>query len=368
MNFKTSLAIAFLFFQLKSVSAQQQNVSPESFKDKANQLLQNAVSDNQCVGIAAGFSVNGITKWQGAAGFANLSTRQPFEPFTGTRLASVTKPFTAIAIMQLYEQNKIDLDKPLQEYLPAFPTKKEGVITIRHLLNHSSGIDDYKSNKEQENQKNYQDIETAVAIFKDRALIAAPGKAFNYTTYGYDVLGLVIEKVAGVSYEYYLQNFIFNKVGMANTGIEYPDKTYAGKAALYHRNSNGKLKEATPTNLSDRIPGGGIYSTVPDILKFGNAVLNNTLIKATTLQLMLQDPQLKKEGNGYGFGWYLYGVGKYGNVFGHNGTQTGASTFLMLLPEQHTSIIVLSNTSGAMQKVSAITIQLFDIAAESHEG
>ena len=335
-----------------------------TFQTEGKKLLQNAIEEKQCVGIAAGFSINGIIKWQEGAGFSDTKNNQTFDTSSLTRIASITKPMTAIAIMQLYEWGKLDLEKPVQTYLPTFPVKKEGDITIRQLLQHSSGLDGYKSDKEQENKTNYPTLTDAVSIFKDRDLISVPGKAFNYTTYGYVVLGLIIEKVSGMSYEAYLQANIWDKAGMTHTGIEYFDKKIENKSIIYHKNSKGKIKEADPTNLSDRIPGGGVYSCLTDMLKFGDAVLNNSLIKESTLKMMLEDPNLKKEGNGYGFGWYLYGENpKYGNVFGHNGTQTGASTFLMLLPGQQTTIAVLSNTSGAMQSVSNITIKLFDVAA-----
>lgn len=209
-------------------------------------------------------------------------------------------------------------------------------------------------------------MSAAVSIFKDRDLVATPGQTFHYTTYGYVVLGLIIEKVSGMSYESYLQSNIWDKVQMTNTGIEYFDKVISNKSMTYHKNSKGRISVAKQTNLSDRIPGGGVYSTVSDMLRFGDAILNFSLIKESTFKMMVENPNLKTQGNGYGLGWYLYGENpKYGNVYGHNGTQTGASTFLMLLPEQKTTIVVLSNTSGAIQTVSDITIKLFDIAAEA---
>lgn len=329
-----------------------------------NDLIQKAVEETQSVGIAAGFSVDGVIKWQEAAGFSDEENKKSFDPSTLTRIASIAKPMTAFAIMQLYEQGKLDLDKPIQTYLPAFPVNKEGTITTRHLLQHSSGLDGYKSEKEQENKTNYPGLADAVSIFKDRDLISEPGKAFHYTTYGYVVLGLIIEQVSGMSYESYMQQNIWDKAGMKHTGIEHFDHPVQGQSKIYHLNNKGKIKEAKPTNLSDRIPGGGIYSCLTDMLKFGDAVLNNVFVKESTLKMMIEDPKLKTDGNGYGLGWYLYGENpKYGNVIGHNGSQTGASTFLMLLPEQKTTIVVLSNTSGAMQRVSNITVQLFDVAA-----
>lgn len=359
---RTMLWTMLLFAGLMPVAAQHTTSPASEGYEYASNLLEKAVSAQECIGIAAGISVNGALKWQEGAGFSDLENSLAFEAATLTRIASITKPMTAIAIMQLFEEGKLDLDVPIQTYLPAFPVKQEGKMTIRQLLQHASGLGGYQSDKEQENEKNYPTLADAVAIFQDRDLISEPGKAFNYSTYGYVVLGLIIEKVSGQSYEAYLQTNIWDKAGMTQTGIEYADKRITNQATTYHRNSKGKIKAVKPTNLSDRIPGGGVYSCATDLLKFGDAVLNNRLISARTLNLMLEDPQLKKEGNAYGFGWYLYGENpKYGNVFGHNGTQTGASAFLMLLPDQKTAIAVLSNTSGAMQRVSDIAVKLFDV-------
>ena len=357
--------IIVITFLLSTVNLFGQEVT---FQTKGNDLIKSAVEENQTIGIVAGFSINGEIKWQEGAGYSDLKNKTAFDTTTITRVASIAKPMTAIAIMQLHEQGKLKLDEPIQTYLPTFPKKKEGEITVRHLLQHSSGIDGYKNNKEQENKTNYATLSDAVSKFKDRNLVATPGESFYYTTYGYVVLGLIIEKVSGMSYESYLQTNIWDKVQMTNTGIEYFDKVIPDKSMIYHRDSKGRIKEAEQTNLSDRIPGGGIYSTVTDMLKFGDAILNNSLIKESTFRMMTEDPKLKIQGNGYGFGWYLYGENpNYGNVYGHNGTQTGASTFLMLLPEQKTTIVVLSNTSGAIQTVTTITIKLFDISAEANK-
>jgi len=328
----------------------------------AEKLLKESVVEMECVGLASGFSIDGKIVWEGGAGYSNTENKNPFTPVTRIRIASITKPMTAIAILQLFEKNKIGLDNPIQEYLPDFPVKPEGTITVRNLLNHSSGIDDYQSDKERENQTNYSTLVDAVDYFKNRKLISIPGQEFNYTTYGYVVLGLIIEQVSGLRYEDYMRINIWEPTGMTNTGIEYFGKEYANKSELFHKNAKGKIKPAEPTNLSDRIPGGGVYSCVTDMLKFGNAILNNMLISNRTLETMVEDPHLKKQGNGYGFGWYLYGENpSHGNVFGHNGTQTGASTFLMLFHQKRACVVVLSNTSGAMQNISNITIKLFDV-------
>lgn len=335
-----------------------------AYRVNARQLVDQHLAKGEFVGLAAGFSINGKIAWEYGAGYADQTSNEPFTARTLTRIASITKPMTAIAIMQLVEQGKVELDSTIQTYLPEFPVKSEGTITVRQLLQHSAGISGYKNSKERENQIHYPDLIAAMAIFQDRDLIATPGQAFNYTSYGYVVLGAIIEQVSGLGYEQYLQQHIWDKVGMPNTGVEKAGRIGPDHARLYHISDKGKISSSVFTDLSDRVPGGGVYSNLTDMLKFGDAVLNETLIDPLTLGKMIADPGLKKGGNGYGLGWYLFGENpKYGNVFGHNGSQTGASTFLMLLPEQGTTVVVLSNTSGALQTITNITIALFDVAA-----
>lgn len=335
-------------------------IAPE---ENASALLKSAVTENAVTGVAAGFSVAGKTKWANGAGYSHPEDKTPFTEYTLTRIASLVKPMTAIAIMQLYEQNKIDLDAPIQQYIPDFPVKAEGNITTRQLLNHTSGVGSYASYKEQENKKQYDKLSDAVAIFKDRVLKFSPGKNYRYTSYGYVILGLIIEKVSGMSYEAYMKKHIWEKAGMQNTGVERYETVYPGKSLLYHKHRKGGIKKAGATNLSDRIPGGGVYSCVADVLKFGNAVLNHTLIQERTLSLMLQDPGIKKKGSGYGLGWTLFAEHpEYGTGFGHTGIQTGVSARLTLLPEQKTTVVVLCNTSGAIKHINKLTTSLYDVA------
>ena len=271
--------------------------------------------------------------------------------------------------MQLSESGRVDPDTAIQAYIPEFPVKPEGQITVRQLLTHTSGIGDYKSARERENTRQYDNLEEVAAVFMDRDLVAPPGSQFYYSSYNYVLLGIVIERTSGMSFGEYMKTHIWEPAGMETTGIERAGSEPDGIASLYHRNEKGKINQVDRTNLSNRIPGGGVYSTTTDMLLFCGALLNNTLLQQSTLESMFIDPGLKNEGNGYGMGWYLYGVNpKYGNVVGHTGGQTGCSAMLMLLPEVKTGIVVLSNTSGAMQAVTDITIALFDISAEAREG
>ncbi len=336
-----------------------------SISSKAQALLDDAISDGQFAGVAAGFSVDGQIAWTGSAGYSDQENDQKAEVDMLTRTASLAKPMTAICIMQLVERGLIDLDAPIQTYLPDYPKKPEGEITTRHLLQHSAGISGYKNAKERENKTGYASLKEVVDVFKDRDLLASPGEEFHYTSYGYVVLGLIIEQVSGMSYEAYIQKNIWDKCGMKNTSIERFGETYSNKSKLYHINKKGKIREVKQSNLSNRVPAGGFQTTITDILRFGEAVLNHSLISENSLSSMLVAPDIKNPGTSYGLGFGLYGEHpKYGNAFGHEGGQVGATTFLVFLPQEKTVIAVLANTSGAFKDVLRIALSMYDLAAE----
>lgn len=353
------LGMSNLFGQLES--------KDQSYLE-AERLLQETVSDKMFMGVVAGFSMGEKGGWQSAAGYADEKNDIKFTTKTRTRIASIVKSFTALAIMQLYEQGLVDLDDPIQHYIQDYPKKDKGEITVRQLLNHSSGVPAYKSYKETETIKDYPTLKEAMAVFEDRPLINKPGETFSYTTYGYVILGSIIEKITGRSYEDYIQKEILDKAGMNDTGIEKYGKLYANKSVLYHRSKKGKIKTAEINNLSNRIPAGGYYSTLDDLLSFGHAVLDHKLVKESTLQLMLKNNGLKKEGNPYGFGWYLYGgESKPEAAFGHSGAQTGVSAQLLIIPKRKSITVVLANTSGVWDHAFGLSAQLSNLAKEIYE-
>lgn len=336
------------------------SISSGSFgQKKADSLLNAYLKKSKAVGIVAGYkSANG--SWSSSAGYKDLATEELFTNDTKTRIASITKLMTAVAIMQLVEAGKVDLETSIDNYY-AGVADLHSDITVRQLLDHSSGIRAYKSGKERENKVEYETLEDAYSIVKDDPLEIDPGSAFYYTSYGYIVLGIIIEEVSGLSYGEYLTQNIWEPLNMNSTGVERLGLEDKNLSQLYHKSSNGKVKRAkSRTNLSDRIPAGGVYSTVNDILLFGEGILNERLINKTSFAQMTTDSGLKKEGNPYGLGLYLYGENpKSGNVVGHSGTQMGASAQLMLLADQNAVIFVASNTSGIWGDMFYLNFSLF---------
>lgn len=362
IQFPGLLLISFLIIITTFSCQKDADFLEGELPSEGESLLDLAVEERAMMGVAAAYNFKD-TLWKDAAGLSDASANELFTNSTITRLASIAKPMTAIGILQLVESGELNLDAPIQDYLPEFPIKPEGVITTRHLLNHSSGIQHYKNENEVENQTEYATLEDALTIFKDRELLAVPGTSLHYSSYGYVVLGRIIEKISQLDYETYMQENIWDPAGMINTSLEHANQFYSNKSALYYRKDNGNIQLVDANNLSNRHPGGGIQSNLEDMINFGNALIDNKLIKRETLMLMFESfPDIENEGLPYGFGWRQYESDpSLGSVHGHEGTQTGASTVFMIYPEEDFFAVVLSNTSKSIEEVFKIIGKLFEI-------
>ena len=329
-------------------------------KNAVTELIDNSI----VMGASGTVSVNGDYALNMSGGYANKKDNIAFTNKTLTRTASIAKPMTAIAVLQLYEKGLIDLNAPIQTYIPDFPKKEKGTITVKHLLNHSSGVSAYQSVDEMQSTKEFATLTDAMNVFKDRPLLGTPGVEEFYTSYGYVVLGVLIERVSGQTYEDYMKENIWQKADMQNTGVEKAGATYKNKSQLYHRSNKRKIRQSKkPNNLSNRVPGGGFYSTTEDIVKFGQAVIDHKLISEETTKLMLQKHDVKYDGNPYAFGWFLYGQEpNRSELFGHGGEQTGVSAQLMIVPSRNIVIVIMSNTSGSYDDVIRASVKLLEKA------
>ncbi len=354
-------AILFLSFLIYTTGISQNKDT------NISTLLEEVISDKTVMGVVAGYAVDGTIIDQSAAGYYNKKLEKKFELDTQVRMGSIAKPMTAIAVMQLVEQGRLDLDTPIQTYIPDYPTHPKTQITTRHLITHTSGIGGYKDGRESNTTVNYPTLYEALDLFKDRELLFEPGTQYSYTTYGYTVLGVIIERVSGQTFEAYMQTNIWDKANMSHTGVEKFGVKSDNKSELYSRNNGkGKAKIAKENNLSNRIPAGGFYTTLGDMLNFGNAIINNTLVKESTLTLMRQHHSLEKVNNSYGFGWFLYGPkSKEGAIMGHSGGQTGCTSFLFIVPSKKAVSVILANTSRAQSSVNPIANKLLNLSLEA---
>jgi CubicO group peptidase (beta-lactamase class C family) len=260
-----------------------------------------------------------------AYGLSSLAVGEPNTTRTRFRLASVTKSFTALAVMQLVEQGRLGLDDPLEKYVPGFVGGDR--ILIRHLLSHTAGLPDFMS------------LEQAMKLPPD----GAPGERLNYSNIGYTALGRVIEKVTGVSYGEHLRQAIFEPLGMADTGVDGVEPTAKGDAVGYLFTSDGGTTKAEFTVTGRDAGAGGLHSTAEDMTRWLQALLANRIVKADTFARMATPAALPGGRQAvYGFGFMLAPHRGVREV-GHGGDISGFNTYVALYPEERLGVIVLCN-------------------------
>ena len=278
------------------------------------------VAGKDAPGAAVIVIQNGRVLHEQGYGLANLELGVPNTSQTKFRLASVTKQFTAAAILQLQDAGKLSLDDRLAGYFPDLPRGDE--IAIRHLLTHTSGLG--KS--------------------EHAPLEFSPGERCNYSNAGYVLLGRITEKASGLSYEEYLRTRIFEPLGMLNTGCDHPDTVLKHRASGYVVNPNGGyVNEPDEDIFSTAFSAGCLYSTVEDMRLWDQALYTESVLKKETVQQAFTPVKLNDGTEApYGFGWM---IGKYRGLveIGHGGDASGFNTWISRFPDQRFAVIVLCN-------------------------
>lgn len=333
------------------------------FAVQAQAVLQAPVERAALVGVSAAISRDGEIRWEGGAGFRDRDAELPADADMVHRIASITKSMTAVAVMQLAEHDRVDLTAGLQTYIPEFPVSDKGTIRIQHLLTHTSGIRHYRV-KENRPFTHYASLDDAIKLFWDRSLVAAPGERFVYTTYGYTTLGVVIERATGQSYEDYMSEHIWTPAGMTRTRVEIHGGEGPNRSKLYRYNRDGVLEDDDVTDLSVKIPGGGLVSTAGDLVRFANAFERGRLVSTETRTRMLEVPHVEKRRLPYASGWMVWESEPYGNYYQNDGGQAGTSTYLAVFPEHGIVVAVIGNVAGSGGDVREAAFGLVDLCMQ----
>ncbi len=296
-------------------------------------------------GLSVAIVDDGRMVWTGGFGLADVENEIPATDRTAYRLASISKPITALAICQLAERGRIDLDAPIQRYVPGFPVKP-WPITCRLLLSHLGGIRTYQGD-ELASTRHYDTVMDSLAIFQDDPLACEPGTRFLYTTYGYNLLGAVVREVAGRRYIQYVRENIFRPAGMDHARADDNFEIILHRARGYTRTASGAIQNSGMADTSNKIPGGGLCATVVDLARFAIALQEDSLLDRETLETMYHEQQTSRGVPvGYGLGWQISRNGDHKEVW-HMGSQQRVSTLLYMVPNRRVAVVLLSNLEGA---------------------
>jgi len=279
--------------------------------------------------------------WGGAAGLANREHNVPNEAKTKFRLASITKPFTAVAIFMLQEKDKLKTSDPIGKHLKKTP-KAWKKVTIYHLLTHTSGIPSYTEYPDHDEVARRRMSPGDLAeTFKDKKLDFAPGEKFHYCNSGYVLLGLIIEAISGKTYSQFLRDNIFKPLGMNDTGLDDNLDILLHRAQGYSRTMENEVKNTGFLDMSIPYAAGGMYSTAEDLLRFESGLASGKLLSKASLKAMYKEEQ----GN-YACGWGLGEFQKH-KIVGHAGGINGFTTNFERIESERYCSIVLSNIEGA---------------------
>lgn len=301
-----------------------------------------------------------------AYGLADVAKGQTMTPDTVMRIASITKQFTATTILMLADEGKLDLDDDINKFLPGYPTEGKR-ITIKQLLTHTSGIANFTSKPGFEAGV-AEDLTPGQMIdtFKNDPLQFEPGTRYAYSNSGYFLLGVIIEKVSGLSYAQFVEQRIFVPLGMNNSAYDGHERGNAPRAQGYTRSGTGTgvgFEHGKVVSMTQPYAAGGLVSTVDDLARWDAAVSAGTLLKPASQQKAFT-AHILPDGKSvpYGYGW---SIGKLRGMTmqSHGGGIYGYSSYALRLPGQQLYVAVLTNADSGIAAADVIAMKVAAIAA-----
>lgn len=333
MKKKLATLIALIFVSMLALA--------QSFETKIDSLVATLFKDKNGPGAVFMIARHGKPIYQKAFGKSNLELAVDMTPDNIFQLGSMTKQFTAIAILMLQERGQLDVNSTISTYIPDYPLGEK--ITLHHLLTHTAGIKDFTKMKSiQTIAQKELSPKQVIDFFKHEPMDFAPGEKFEYNNSGYVILGYIIELVSGKTYEKFIKENIFERVGMTHSRYADDFALVDKRAYGYHKTADGYVNK---TRISFTIPfsSGALMSTLEDMLKWQNALNKNSLLRANTIEKAFTKYKLN---NGeiftYGYGWHLKEINGT-PTSEHGGSVFGFKTMGVYIPSEDIYVIGLTN-------------------------
>ena len=357
----TLLLSVYAFLSSPAAEAQSPQTSTPA-PAELESIVQEAYSVD-APGAAVIVVLRGKTLYRGARGQANIELGVPLRPDSVFRIGSLTKQFTAAAILLLAEEGKLSLSDPITKFLPDYPMHGH-TVTIQHLLSHTSGIPNYTELPEwRPTLRNDVSVQQLIDVFKDKPFDFSPGEHWKYDNSGYILLGAIIERTSGQSYAEFLRTRIFEPLGMKSSRYEDLAKITPGRVAGYRPNDergrdNSGWRNADYLSMSQPYSAGSLISTVDDLARWDAAIENGELLKPASWaracsSFALNDGTLTR----YGAGWIIGRVGPVATVE-HGGGINGFNAYVLRAPAQQLYVAVLANASPPQTPPQDVAVKL----------
>ena len=310
-------------------------------------------------GLQVAIGVNGRLVWSEGFGYADRERNIPVTNETQFRIGSVSKPLTAAAVALLYEEGKLDLDVPVQRYVPALP-EKGYPITTRQLAGHLSGMRNYHGDEPLLN-RHFSSVRDGLALFASDSLLVPPGTTFAYSSPGWILISAVIEGASGQDFLSYMSRTVFGPLGMTHTAPDRADSVIPHRTHFYDADSAAGFVTAPAVDNSYKWASGGFLSSAEDLVKFGSALLEPGFLRAQTLDLMFTSQKTTAgETTGYGIGWFVTTDGLGHRWVFHGGSSIGGTAVFGVDRDSRVVMVILSNLSDAPLEPGRAIQPLFD--------
>ncbi|MBH31757.1 MAG: hypothetical protein CMG71_07200 [Candidatus Marinimicrobia bacterium] len=334
---------------------------PDILNDAAK-MVRKFMRQHFIPGLSITVADQGTIVWSEGFGFADRRNRERVTPETKMRIGSVSKTVTAAGAALLYDQELLDLDEPVQQYVPYFPEKR-WPITTRQLMGHISGIRHYREN-EMLGDRFYPNVQDGLEIFSKDTLLFKPETEYSYSSYAWNLVSSVMEGAAGEDFLMFMERNVFNPLEMHSISPEHRDSTLLHLATFYTVRPIFNIgdysffkmrKESEHVDNSYKWAGGGFVSNTRDLVLFGLSHLDDTFLKPEIIE-MWQASQVTSEGEktNYGLGWRS-GETKTGlRWVGHSGGSVGGRAMFVIIPEERFVIAILVNSSpgGSLEELA----------------
>ncbi|HKY32489.1 MAG TPA: serine hydrolase domain-containing protein [Candidatus Polarisedimenticolia bacterium] len=360
--------------------------------EEGRAIARTLISEERLPGLSLAVAVDGEIVWAEGFGRADLESQAPVTPATLLRIGGVSQTITAAAVGLLSERGRLDLDAPVQRYVPGFP-QKEWPISTRQLMSHTAGVRHYHGEEEVFGQAACGDDVQRLAIFAEDRLRFRPGTKSAYSTFGWVLVGAVVAGAAGEPYLDFVQREILTPLGMESTMADIASRAEPGSAHFYYPsvmlNPRHGLQDAPEVDLSCILPAGGFLSTPSDLARFGSAMMGDALLQAATVAELQTPVRLASgESTGQALGWVVryvpagpgasptrivgQGLGdavrrSFLSAVTLGGHVSGGTAALATVPEHRIAIAVASNVSGA-ESVPLLSTRLSDVFVRLQEG
>ena len=310
--------------------------------------LMSSVYQGDSPGAAIAVIKEGRVVFKKGYGIADLDSKAPITPSTNFNICSMTKQFTACAILQLQREGRLSLDDKLNRFFPDFASGVASNVSVRHLLTHSSGIMDHYPFVDRAKYKEFWDKDVLTALRSVDSLYFQPGSRYRYSNAAFCLLALIIEKLSGETYPAYLRNHLFGPLNMARSDVIQSDFEIADRAFGYEFDKDTfRIADARESLFFSTMGDGGVYTSIDDYLRWITAIQQKSVL----------DPALVKEAQSaqfpidtarnlsYGFGWFVAGAGDSRLVY-HTGSNGGFRTIVLMKPSAQYAVVIFSNRTG----------------------